>query len=73
MEQGIGHKIKLIRQARKVSQLDLAKRIGIDNSRLSLIENGHVEPSAEQLAAIKATLRWPENAAEAFAILEGTE
>ena len=71
--ENIGHKIKLIRQAKRVSQLELAKATGIDNSRLSLIENGYVEPTSEQLAKIKAALHWPSDEAveAAFALLQG--
>jgi len=58
MSENIGHKIKLIRQARRVSQLELAKITGIDNSRLSLIENDHVSPSERQLARIREALNW---------------
>jgi transcriptional regulator with XRE-family HTH domain len=73
MDNHIGHRIKLIRQVKQVSQLELARAIGIDNSRLSLIENGYVEPTSEQLDKIKAALNWPSDEAveAAFALLQG--
>lgn len=73
MENRIGHKIKLIRQARRISQLEIAKLTGIDNTRLSLIENGYANPTDEQLAKIKAALSWPSDEAveAAFALLQG--
>jgi len=73
MDNHIGHRIKLIRQVKQVSQLELARAIGIDNSRLSLIENGYVEPTGEQLDKIKAALNWPSDEAveAAFLVLQG--
>lgn len=73
MDNHIGHRIKLIRQVKQVSQLELARAIGIDNSRLSLIENGYVEPTSEQLDKIKAALNWPSDEAveAAFQLLQG--
>lgn len=66
MSDSIGHKIKLVRQARQVSQLELSKRVGIDNTRLSLIENGHINPTAEQLARIREALGWTPELDEAL-------
>lgn len=73
MDNHIGHRIKLIRQVKQVSQLELAKITGIDNSRLSLIENGYVKPTSEQLDKIKAALNWPSDEAveAAFQLLQG--
>lgn len=73
MDNHIGHRIKLIRQVKQVSQLELARAIGIDNSRLSLIENGYVKPTSEQLDKIKAALNWPSDEAveAAFQLLQG--
>lgn len=58
MSNDIGRKIKLIRQAKKISQLELSKATAIDNTRLSLIENGHVQPTDEQLSRIREALAW---------------
>lgn len=58
MSDNIGYRIKLIRQARRVSQLELSKMVSIDNTRLSLIENGHVQPTDEQLSRIREALGW---------------
>ena len=73
MNNQIGRRIKLIREARSISQLELAKSAQIDNSRLSLIENGHVLPSESQLSRIKAALNWPSDEAveAAFQLLQG--
>ena len=54
------HQIKIVRTARRMSQWALANATGIDRSRLSLIENGHVTPTAEQLVLIREALNWTE-------------
>jgi len=45
-------KIKLFRTIQELTQRDVFAQSGIQNYRLSLIENGHVEPSAEELEAL---------------------
>lgn len=54
----LGKQLKVIREARGVSQWELSSMTGIDRSRLSLIENGHVEPTDEQLSRIREALAW---------------
>lgn len=54
----LGRQLKIVREARGFSQWDLSNRTGIDRSRLSLIENGHIEPTIEQLESIKIALNW---------------
>lgn len=54
----LGKQLKIIREARGVSQWELATKTGIDRSRLSLIENGYAEPSDAQLESIKSALDW---------------
>ena len=49
-------KLKLFRTILGISQWDLAEQTKIRNYKLSLIENGHVEPSAEELEALAKAL-----------------
>ncbi len=65
-----GTRIRVMRAARNMSQLDLAEAAGIVNRDLSYIETGRMLPSPEMETAIKSALRWPANAEVAFAILE---
>ncbi len=64
----IGKQIKILREVRDVTGFDLAMRIGIVPSRLSLIENGKVEPRGDELARIKRVLDWPSDAAVEAAV-----
>ena len=45
-------KFKLIRVIQGLTQRDVFAQSGIQNYRLSLLESGHVEPSAEELEAL---------------------
>lgn len=54
----LGKQLKIVREARGFSQWDLAVRTGLDRSRLSLIENGYIVPTSEQLAKIREALSW---------------
>ncbi len=49
-------KLKLFRTILGISQWDLAEQTKIRNYRLSLIENGRVEPKAEELEALAKAL-----------------
>ena len=49
-------KIKLARLARNAHQYEIAARAGLTQSRLSWIENGHVEPRADELRRIARAL-----------------
>lgn len=40
----------------RLKQLEVAKLTGIDHSRLSLIENGWVDPKPEELRKIEAVI-----------------
>ena len=44
------------RAKRRKTQWDLRKLTGINQSKLSLIENGYIEPSEEEKAMIAKTL-----------------
>ena len=49
-------KIKLFRTIQGFTQRDIFAQSGIKNYRLSLLENGHAEPSAEELEALAKAL-----------------
>ena len=49
-------KLRLFRTILGLSQRDLGSQTNIRNYRLSLLENGHVEPSAEELEALAKAL-----------------
>jgi len=48
----IGLQLKLTRIAKRIKQIDLAQRTGINRSRLSLIENDWTAPSQQELDQI---------------------
>lgn len=48
----IGGRLKLIRERNGLSQRELAKRAGITNSNISMIEQGLVSPSVNSLAKV---------------------
>ncbi|ACE83785.1 helix-turn-helix domain-containing protein [Cellvibrio japonicus] len=48
----LGRKLKAIREAHNLSQRELAKRAGITNSSISMIEQGQVSPSVQSLERI---------------------
>ncbi len=49
-------KLKLTRISKDISQWDLSQTTGIPNYRISLIENGRVQPKAEELEALATAL-----------------
>ena len=53
----IGKAIKQLRWENYLSQRELAEKCGINNSTLSLIENGIREPSSKSLKKIAEALR----------------
>ena len=60
-----GRRLKAIREAHGWSQRELAKRAGITNSAISMVEQGQVSPSVQSLARILAA--FPMDLAEFFA------
>lgn len=48
----MGYRLKLIRERNGLSQRELAKRAGITNSNISMIEQGLVSPSINSLARV---------------------
>ena len=51
-----GMKLKLTRITKHISQWDLSQQTGIPNYRISLIENGRVEPKPEELILLAEAL-----------------
>jgi transcriptional regulator with XRE-family HTH domain len=62
MTDTIGQKIKKIRKANEMNQVEFSKMIGISQGRLSEIETDITKPSAETLIALrkrfKVDLNW---------------
>lgn len=54
---GIGESVKAIRQARGITQDELAKRIGVTRSQISNIEKGRRGTSLERLNEIAEALK----------------
>lgn len=52
----VGKNIKAIRKFKSITQSDLAKKIKISNTYLSLIENGKKNPSLEMVFSISEAL-----------------
>jgi transcriptional regulator with XRE-family HTH domain len=48
----LGHRLKVLREAFGLSQRELAKRAGVTNSNISMIEQGQVSPSIQSLHKI---------------------
>ena len=48
----LGHRLRILREAFGLSQRELAKRAGITNSNISMIEQGQVSPSVHSLTKI---------------------
>lgn len=56
----LGERIKRQRKIKKVSQEELAARIGMKHSVISKYENNQITPSVEQIHKIAATLEIPD-------------
>lgn len=65
-------RMKALRQARGLSQVDLADKTGIPNTLLSLIETGKVYPGPDYERRIREALGWDEHAETALAMLAQT-
>jgi transcriptional regulator with XRE-family HTH domain len=48
--------LKRLRFERGLLQIDFANSVGIERSRMSLLENGHVRPRADELRRIAGAL-----------------
>jgi len=53
--------IKIIRSAKNLEQRDLAQKIGVDSSYISLIESGKRTPSDKIITKISKELTIPKN------------
>lgn len=53
MADSIGQKIKKIRKAREMSQVEFSSGLGISQGRLSEIEKDITKPSAETIIALR--------------------
>ena len=62
-------RMRALRQARQLSQMDLAERTGISNTLLSMIETGKLLPGKDYEQRIRAALGWDEHADAALAML----
>lgn len=56
MDNPVGRAIKSTREAQGVTQVELAKMIGVSQPRLSAMERGPAIPHIEQIAAIEEAL-----------------
>jgi transcriptional regulator with XRE-family HTH domain len=48
----LGHRLRVLREAFGLSQRELAKRAGVTNSNISMIEQGQISPSVQSLSKI---------------------
>jgi transcriptional regulator with XRE-family HTH domain len=55
----IGHKLKELREAKKLSQGDIEKRTGLLRCYTSRVENGHTVPAVETLEKYARALEVP--------------
>src|SRR3546814_11573522 len=65
MDIDIGARLKAVRQARKLSQRELARRAGLTNATVSLIESNQMNPSVGALKRVLDGI--PMSLAEFFA------
>lgn len=57
----IGHKIKILRQLRGMSQAELAKRMGVSQKIISAYERNYRTPSADKISHLAETLKTTAN------------
>ena len=55
----IGERIRVIRERKQLSQVELAVRTGLVRSYISGVENGYIVPSVETLEKIARVLEVP--------------
>ena len=55
----IGARIKKLREGENWTQVDLASRLGISQSFVSDLENGHYKPNRAMLIALSNVFRFP--------------
>jgi transcriptional regulator with XRE-family HTH domain len=54
-----GQRIKQLRTQKKISQMALCHKIGIEQKYLSSVENGHVEPCLRNIELLAKGLKTP--------------
>jgi len=69
------NELRTLRQMSGMSQFELARRSGVDRSKLSLVENGHVELRPEEANVVRKVLleRIESRAAQFKSALSGSE
>jgi transcriptional regulator with XRE-family HTH domain len=55
----IGHKVKVLREQKNMSQGDIEKRTGLLRCYISRVENGHTVPSVDTLEKMARALEIP--------------
>jgi transcriptional regulator with XRE-family HTH domain len=55
----VGERIRVVREAKKLSQGDIEKRTGLIRCYISRVENGHTVPALETLEKIARALEMP--------------
>ena len=45
--------LRVVRRKKDITQIELSKLTGIQTSKISLIENGHVAPTMDEIRAFK--------------------
>lgn len=71
MEVDVGGRLRLVRERNHLSQRELAKRAGVSNATISLVESGRLNPSIGNLKRILDGV--PVSMAEFFAMESETE
>ncbi|WP_339615148.1 helix-turn-helix domain-containing protein [uncultured Gilvimarinus sp.] len=66
----LGRRLKEIREANGLSQRELAKRAGVTNSSISMIEQGQVSPSVQSLEKVLGGI--PMSLSHFFASVDGS-
>ena len=51
----LDRRLRALRQARKMSQVDLARRLGVTKQSVSNWENDNIQPSIEMLVKLSKT------------------
>jgi transcriptional regulator with XRE-family HTH domain len=55
----LAQRLRVLREEKKLGQVDLEKRTGLHRSYISRIENGHIVPSVENLEKLARALDVP--------------
>ena len=61
MAEFLNNNIKYLRKVKKISQQDLANKIGVDRSTISRIENGEIETTIDNALKLAEMLHVPLN------------